>query len=113
MPSNDFFEKTIEIVKLIPFGKVTSYGAIARTIGISSSARTVGWVLNSVKERENIPCHRVVNRNGDLSGKHHFATPTLMKDLLLAEGIEFIEERVDMEKYFWDPANLKFNNKLQ
>lgn len=104
MKTNDFFDKTIETVKLIPYGKVTTYGAIARHLGAASSSRLVGWILNSVKDRENIPCHRVVNRNGDLSGKMHFATPTLMKDLLVAEGITFIEERVDLKRHLWIPT---------
>ncbi len=102
--NSDFFEKVYEIVKLIPAGKVSTYGAIAKRVGIKSAARTVGWALNSAKNRSDIPFHRVVDRNGYLSGAKHFATPTLMRELLEAEGVVFIGERVDMAKHFWDPS---------
>lgn len=99
----DFFDKVYEIVAKIPIGKVTTYGAIAEACGIRSTARTVGWALNIAKN-SNLPCHRVVNRYGALTGKNHFGDPLLMEELLRAEGIEFTEDNlVDMSKHFWDP----------
>lgn len=101
----DFFDKVYEIVAKIPKGKVTTYGAIAEACGIKSSARTVGWALNSSSKTSNLPCHRVVNRVGALTGKFHFGSPTLMRDLLESEGVEFDEnDRVIMKKYFWKPS---------
>jgi methylated-DNA-protein-cysteine methyltransferase-like protein len=99
----DFFEKVYQVVARIPIGNVTTYGAISKFLGIKSSARMVGWALNSAANRIDLPCHRVVNRNGELTGKRYFATPNLMKELLLAEGIEFIDNTVNMEKHFWEP----------
>ena len=99
----DFFEKVYKIVAQIPFGKVTTYGAIAEILGMKSSARTVGWALNSVKERCDLPFHRVVNRNGELTGKKYFSTPDLMRELLISEGIEFIGDAVNMKKHLWKP----------
>lgn len=98
---NDFYEAVYTIVRLIPKGKVSTYGDIARFLGIGSSARMVGWALNSVVDRNDIPCHRVVNRNGELSGAMHFATPTLMKELLLEENIFFIGEAVNLSEHRW------------
>lgn len=83
---------------------VTTYGAIARHIGAGRSARAVGYALNAAAGNDDMPCHRVVNRNGELSGKVHFATPTLMRELLEEEGVEFSGEAVVMEKHFWDPG---------
>ncbi len=100
---SDFFEKVFEIVKLIPKGKVSTYGAIGTAIGVRSSARMVGWALNSAAYRNDIPCHRVVNRNGDLTGKHYFAGPNVMREMLESEGIEFSEERVNLAKHLWIP----------
>lgn len=101
----NFFERVYEVVKKIPKGRVTNYGAIAEYLGTGLSARTVGWALNSsLTGFSKIPAHRVVNRNGLLTGKHHFATPTLMQELLEAEGIEVVDDTVkDFEKHFWDP----------
>jgi methylated-DNA-protein-cysteine methyltransferase-like protein len=99
----NFFSKVYEIVKKIPHGKVTTYGAIAEKLGIRSSARMVGWALNSDKLNEEMPYHRVVNRNGELTGKRHFATVDLMKQLLESEGIEFSDDAVDMKNHFWKP----------
>lgn len=99
----DLYTKIYTIVRNIPPGKVSTYGAIAERIGIRSSARMVGWALNKAAGNTEIPCHRVVNRNGELSGKMHFATPTLMKELLEAEGVDFIDEAVNMKKHFWEP----------
>ncbi|MCP5061824.1 MAG: methylated-DNA--[protein]-cysteine S-methyltransferase [Ignavibacteriae bacterium] len=99
----DFFDKVYKVVAKIPYGKVTTYGAIAEMCGIKSSARTVGWAINGTKE-SGLPCHRVVNRLGELTGKLHFGEPTLMEDLLRSEGVEFTKTgRVIMEKYFWQP----------
>ena len=95
------YEEIYEIVKKIPLGKVTTYGSIAEAIGIRSSARFVGYALNAGKNRECIPFHRVVNRNGELSGKIHFPSPNFMKELLVAEGVEFKGEKVDMKRSFW------------
>lgn len=105
--NQDFFDKVYEITAKIPKGKVTTYGAIAETCGLKSSARTVGWALNSAKD-SNLPAHRVVNRFGALTGKMHFGDPNLMKDLLLSEGVEFDEDDcVLMEKFFWEPESSK------
>jgi methylated-DNA-protein-cysteine methyltransferase-like protein len=104
--TNSFFEDVYEIVRLIPKGRVSSYGAIAQYIGTKLSARMVGWAMNAAHTAHpKVPAHRVVNRNGMLSGKHHFATPTLMEELLLKEKIHVRNDKiVDFEKKFWDPA---------
>ena len=99
-------EKIYKIVNSIPKGKVTTYGTIAKAIGLRSSARYVGWVLNSSKNKEGVPAHRVVNRNGELTGKMHFPTPTYMRDMLEAEGVTFKEDRVDMGVHFWQPNDI-------
>ncbi len=101
----DFFERVYEVVAHIPAGKVTTYGAIARHLGTGGSARLVGWALNkTLSGRETmLPCHRVVNRNGELSGKAWFGGDT-MEDLLRAEGVTFDGHgRVDMASHFWEP----------
>jgi methylated-DNA-protein-cysteine methyltransferase-like protein len=105
--NNDgFFTRVNEITKLIPFGRVTSYGAIARYLGTSLSARTVGWALNQSHFGEDyIPAHRVVNRNGLLTGKHHFGGSKVMEELLESEGIRVEDDKVvDFKKIFWDPS---------
>ena len=103
----DFFDRVFSIVEKIPYGKVTTYGHIAEVCGIRSSARTVGWALNGVKN-SNLPCHRVVNRFGALTGKLHFGSPFIMEDLLRSEGIEFDKKgNVRMEKYLWIPNTRK------
>ena len=101
-----FFEDVYDIVRQIPKGRVTSYGAIAAFLGAKSSARMVGWAMNaSFIITPKVPAHRVVNRNGMLSGKAHFATPTLMEELLAKEKIVVNNNTiVDFEKKFWDPA---------
>ncbi|PVW14180.1 MGMT family protein [Marixanthomonas spongiae] len=105
MASTGFFEKVYEVTKQIPYGRVTSYGAIARYLGSSGSARMVGWALNGSNENPDIPAHRVVNRNGMLTGKHHFQGTNLMQQLLESEGIEVIENQIqNFEKFFWDPT---------
>jgi len=100
-----FFEKVFELVKQIPEGKVTSYGAIARYIGSPQSSRMVGWAMNqSHYYSEYIPAHRVVNRNGMLTGKHHFDGPKVMAELLESEGIKVVNDRVtNFTEVFWDP----------
>ena len=103
--NDGFFEKVYEITLLIPYGRVTSYGAIARFLGSGQSARMVGWALNSSHTRPDfIPAHRVVNRNGLLTGKHHFGNSTTMQQLLENEGIT-IEDNIitDFPEKFWDP----------
>ena len=101
-----FYEAVYEVTRQIPNGRVTSYGAIAACLGTRSSARMVGWALGaSGAAIPPVPAHRVVNRNGMLSGKHHFATPTLMADLLKSEGVKVKKDLVvNFEKIFWDPA---------
>lgn len=101
--NKDFFDRVYEVVAQIPYGKVTTYGAIAEFCGTKASARTVGWALNGAKD-SGLPCHRVVNRFGALTGKVHFGSPDIMEDLLKSEGVEFDSEGcVVMEKYFWKP----------
>ncbi len=99
----DFFLRVYALVSQIPFGMVSTYGHIGKALGLKSSARMVGWALNSVPDRTDVPCHRIVNRNGELTGKVHFATPTLMRELLEAEGVEFVGEAVNMKKHLWLP----------
>lgn len=103
MKNSDFFDRVYAIVQQIPFGRVTTYGHIAQALGAKSSSRMVGWALNAVIDRVEIPCHRVINRNGELSGKMHFATPTLMRELLESEGVEFKGEAVILQKFLWIP----------
>lgn len=100
----NFFEKVYAIAKQIPHGRVTSYGAIAKALGTARSARMVGWAMNASHNREDIPAHRVVNRKGILSGKHHFQGTNLMQQLLESEGIVVVDNQiVDFEKVFWEP----------
>jgi methylated-DNA-protein-cysteine methyltransferase-like protein len=103
--NNDWIGKIYAIVRKIPKGKVTSYGAIADTIGTKTTARMVGWAMNaSHSATPKVPAHRVVNRNGLLTGRHHFATPTLMQELLEAEKIEIKDNQIiNFEKNFWKP----------
>jgi len=99
-----FFERVYEVARLIPYGRVTSYGAIAKYLGAAGSARMVGWAMNGAGKYPEIPAHRVVNRKGLLTGKHHFDGTNLMQQLLESEGIEIIENSIqDFEKLFWDP----------
>lgn len=101
-----FFFKVYEVVKLIPYGKVTSYGAIANYIGSGGAARMVGWAMNASHSADDpIPAHRVVNRNGMLTGKQHFGSPDLMQQLLENEGLIIKNDRIqNFEECFWDPA---------
>ena len=99
-----FFEKVYEVAKQIPFGKVTSYGAIAKYLGAGKSARIVGYAMNGSHGKD-IPAHRVVNRKGLLTGKHHFEGTNLMQQLLESEGIEVVENQIqNLESVYWDPA---------
>jgi len=102
----NFFELVYDVARQIPKGRVTSYGAIARCLGTRMSARMVGWAMNGAgKVKPNVPAHRVVNRNGMLSGKHHFATSDQMEMLLKKEGVRVKNDIIiDFEKLFWDPA---------
>lgn len=105
MKQNDnFFQRVYEVAKLIPYGRVTSYGAIAKYLGAARSARMVGWAMNSSHTQENVPAHRVVNRKGILTGKHHFDGTNLMQQLLESEGVVVIDNQIqDFDKLFWDP----------
>ena len=105
MDKSSFFQDVYEVVKLIPEGRVTSYGAIAVYLGAARSARMVGWAMNNASKMEDIPAHRVVNRNGLLTGKHHFPGTYVMQQQLEAEGIEVKDDKiVDFQQYFWDPS---------
>jgi len=103
---SDFFQQVFEVVKQIPPGRVTSYGAIARYLGTGGSARMVGWAMNaSHSSAYYVPAHRVVNRNGLLTGKHHFDTPNAMQELLEAEGFRIEDDQIqNFKERFWDPA---------
>lgn len=102
--NDDFFQRVYALVKQIPDGRVTSYGAIAKAIGAGRSARMVGYAMNASHGLEDVPAHRVVNRNGVLTGKHHFDGTNLMQQLLENEGIKVVNNQiVDFEKHFWEP----------
>lgn len=109
VPKNNetFFQNVYDVVRLIPKGKVTSYGAIAKYLGAARSARMVGWAMNQAHSiSPPVPAHRVVNRNGLLSGKAHFSTPDKMEDLLKNEGIVVKEDQiVAFKEHFWDPSD--------
>jgi methylated-DNA-protein-cysteine methyltransferase related protein len=102
----NFFELVFEVARQIPRGRVTSYGAIAACLGTKSSARMVGWAMNGAhRVKPKVPAHRVVNRLGILSGKHHFSPPGIMEKLLKKEGIKVKNDQVvDFKKHFWDPV---------
>jgi methylated-DNA-protein-cysteine methyltransferase related protein len=106
MQDESFFDRVYSVVKLIPEGRVTSYGAIAEYIGTRGSARMVGWAMNaSHTQVTNVPAHRVVNRNGLLTGKHHFGGSNMMQQLLESEGIEVDNDQVvRFTELFWDPG---------
>lgn len=100
-----FFERVYEIVRQIPEGKVTSYGAIAKCLGSAQSARMVGWAMNASHQQADIPAHRVVNRKGLLTGKQHFDGTHLMQQLLENEGLKIVDNQIlDFEQHFWNPA---------
>jgi methylated-DNA-protein-cysteine methyltransferase-like protein len=112
----DFFDRVYEVVQCIPPGRVTTYGAIAAFLGSPQAARTVGWAMNASHLQPGfIPAHRVVNRQGLLTGKHHFRYPSLMQELLESEGIKVSGDQIlDFKKVFWDPGReLKGNSRLR
>ena len=101
----DFFDMVYQVVRLIPKGRITSYGAIAKYLGAAGSSRLVGYAMHGAHhQKPKVPAHRVVNRNGLLTGKHHFATPYQMQELLEKEKIEVVDDKVIyFKKHFWDP----------
>jgi len=105
MPEKDFFLQVYQVVRLIPKGRVSSYGAIAAYLGAKGSARVVGYAMNAAHQvKPKVPAHRVVNRNGILSGKHHFETPFQMQELLEKEKIKIENDKIlNFQKIFWDP----------
>jgi len=105
LSDNDFFSRVYDITRLIPFGRITSYGAIGRYLGSGKSARMVGWALNHCHNNPDfIPAHRVVNRKGLLTGKHHFGNSTTMEQLLKNEGIIIEDDQIiNFNEKFWDP----------
>lgn len=104
--NSGFFEQVYQVTRQIPAGRVTSYGAIARFLGSAQSSRMVGWALNNSHHLDAfIPAHRVVNRKGILSGKHHFEGSRVMEQLLESEGIQVVNDQiVNFERLFWDPS---------
>jgi methylated-DNA-protein-cysteine methyltransferase-like protein len=104
MDKYNFFQNVYDVAKLIPKGRVTSYGAIGAYLGAKSSARMVGWAMNGAGTDPKVPAHRVVNHKGLLTGKHHFEHPGKMQELLEADGVEVKNGQVvDFENRFWDP----------
>lgn len=104
MEEFNFFDKVYAVAKQIPYGRVTSYGAIAKYLGAARSARMVGWAMNNSSAKD-VPAHRVVNRVGVLTGKHHFGGTNLMQQLLENEGIKVKDNQIiDFQTFFWDPA---------
>lgn len=103
MPKENYFEDVYQVVRLIPEGRVTNYGAIAQYLGLRAGARMVGWAMNAAHAQADVPAHRVVNRNGMLTGKHHFGG-NQMQELLEKEGVIIKNDKViDFEKLFWNP----------
>lgn len=104
---SNFFNQVYQVVKQVPAGRVTSYGAIAKYLGSPGAARMVGWAMNAChSQKEYIPAHRVVNRNGLLTGKHHFDSPNAMQELLEAEGLKMKGNQIlDFEDKFWNPED--------
>jgi len=102
--NENFFQKVYQVAKQIPYGRVTSYGAIAKYLGAARSARMVGWAMNASHNMDEIPAHRVVNRNGILTGKHHFDGTNLMQQLLESEGVIVNNLQIqNFKEIFWDP----------
>ena len=103
--STDFFEKVYDVVREIPYGRVTTYGAIAKALGAAKSARTVGYAMNASHQYDDVPAHRVVNRIGVLTGKHHFPGTHVMQQMLEAEGVSVHNDKIiDFEKHLWIPS---------
>lgn len=104
---SDFFLRVYDVVRQIPDGRVCSYGAIAAHLGMPRSARMVGWAMNAAHSKPDVPAHRVVNRNGMLTGKHHFGGPRVMQQLLENEGHQIENDQIlNFKNSFWDPSNL-------
>ncbi len=104
----NYFDLVYQVVRLIPKGKVTSYGTIANYLGLKSGARMVGYAMNACHAQPDVPAHRVVNRVGLLTGKHHFSPPERMQQLLESEGIEVADDKIqNFDKHFWNPIELK------
>lgn len=104
MSNDNFFERVYFVARQIPYGKVTSYGAIAKALGAARSARMVGWAMNASHDRADIPAHRVVNRKGLLTGKFHFDGTNLMQQLLESEGVKVADNQIiDFDLHFWEP----------
>ena len=107
MMDPNFFQNVYDVVRLVPRGRVTTYGAIAKYLGASRSSRMVGWAMNASHTQLDIPAHRVVNRQGMLTGKMMFAYPMQMQELLEAEGVRVVDDRVvEFERVFWEPVPL-------
>lgn len=107
----NFFEKVYEVVKQVPFGRITTYGAIAKFLGAAKSSRMVGWAMNASHSNIEVPAHRVVNRVGVLTGKHHFSGTNLMQQLLESEGVEVIDDKVvNFKDKFWNPSEYLDNS---
>ncbi|MDG1147367.1 MAG: MGMT family protein [Crocinitomicaceae bacterium] len=103
--NTDFFRNVYDVVRLIPKGRVTSYGAIANYLGSPRSSRMVGWAMNSAHKLQDVPAHRVVNRNGLLTGKMHFETPDLMQQKLEEEGFVIKQDQIqDFKEKYWNPS---------
>jgi methylated-DNA-protein-cysteine methyltransferase-like protein len=103
--TENFFDKVYGVTKLIPHGRVTSYGAIAKYLGAARSSRMVGWAMNGAGKHPDVPAHRVVNRVGLLTGKMHFGSSNAMQQMLAEEGIQVEDDKiVNFKKYFWDPV---------
>jgi methylated-DNA-protein-cysteine methyltransferase-like protein len=103
----NFFADVYQVVRMIPSGRVTTYGAVAAYLGLKSGARMVGWAMNASHAEKNVPAHRVVNRSGLLTGRHHFKTPSTMEKLLRREGIKVKDNQVqDFKSRFWSPEQL-------
>ena len=103
--TDNFFDRVYEVVKQIPYGRVTNYGSIAKYLGSAKSSRAVGYAMNASHNIADVPAHRVVNKVGLLTGKHHFFGSNLMKDLLESEGIEIIDNQViQFDSLYWDPS---------
>ena len=105
MKNENFFQKVYQVAKQIPYGRVTSYGAIAKYLGAARGARMVGWAMNNAHSMPDIPAHRVVNRNGQLTGKMHFSPPEAMEQLLELEGIKVKNDTIiNFKEVYWDPS---------
>ena len=104
MEKENYFEQVYQVVQLIPKGRASSYGAIANYLGLKGGARMVGWAMNAAHALPEVPAHRVTNRNGQLTGKMHFSTPTQMQGSLETDGIKVIEDQIqNWETVFWNP----------